>query len=65
MLRRMALVRIEVSQEHIAFIIRVKGIGELGTLALSSSRSVFGYICHPNDGDTFLRHVFSYNKRTA
>jgi hypothetical protein len=30
-LRRVALVRTDVSEEHITFIIRVRGIGELGT----------------------------------
>jgi demethoxyubiquinone hydroxylase (CLK1/Coq7/Cat5 family) len=40
MLRRMALVRTDVSEEHIASIIRVKRIGELGTtLAVTSNRS--------------------------
>jgi hypothetical protein len=32
MLRRVALVRTDVSEEHSAFIIRVKRIGELGTM---------------------------------
>jgi hypothetical protein len=39
MLRHVALVRTEVSEEHIASIIRVTRIGELGTkLAASSNR---------------------------
>jgi hypothetical protein len=39
MLRRMALVRTDVSEEHIASIIRVIRIGELGTtLAVTSNR---------------------------
>jgi hypothetical protein len=39
MLRRVALVRTDVSEEHIASIIRVTGIGELGTmLAVTSNR---------------------------
>jgi hypothetical protein len=38
MLRRVALVRTEVSEEHIAYIIRVTRIGELGTsLAVTSN----------------------------
>jgi demethoxyubiquinone hydroxylase (CLK1/Coq7/Cat5 family) len=40
MLRRVALVRIDVSEERIAFIIRVTRIGELGTsLAVASNQS--------------------------
>jgi hypothetical protein len=35
LLRRVALVRIDVSEEHIASIIRVKRIGELGTTLAS------------------------------
>jgi hypothetical protein len=39
MLRRVALARTDVSEEHIASIIRVKGISELGTtLAVTSNR---------------------------
>jgi hypothetical protein len=39
MLRRVALVRTDVSEEHSAFIIRVPRIGELGTtLAVTSNR---------------------------
>jgi hypothetical protein len=39
MLRHVALVRTDVSEEHIACIIRVTRIGELGTtLALTSNR---------------------------
>jgi hypothetical protein len=38
MLRRVALVRTDVSEELIAYIIRVTGIGELETLALTSNR---------------------------
>jgi hypothetical protein len=37
MLRRMALVRTDVSEEHSAFIIRVTRIDELGTLAITRS----------------------------
>jgi hypothetical protein len=40
MLRRVALVRTDVSEEHIASIIRVTRIGELGTtLAVTRARS--------------------------
>jgi hypothetical protein len=38
MLRRMALVRADVSEELNASIIRVKRIGELETLAVTSNR---------------------------
>jgi hypothetical protein len=38
MLRRVALVRTDVSEELSASIIRVTGIGELGTLAVTSNR---------------------------
>jgi hypothetical protein len=38
MLRRVALVRTDVSQELSASIIRVTRIGELGTLAVTSNR---------------------------
>jgi hypothetical protein len=40
MCRRAALVRTEVSEERIAYIIRVTRIGELGTLAVTSNRSM-------------------------
>jgi hypothetical protein len=41
MLRRVALERADVSEERIAYIIRVRRIGELGTrLALTSNRSI-------------------------
>jgi hypothetical protein len=39
MLRRAALVRTDVSEERIASIISVARIGELGTLAVTNSRS--------------------------
>jgi hypothetical protein len=39
MLRRVALARIDVSEERIASIIRATGVGELGTLAVTSNRS--------------------------
>jgi hypothetical protein len=40
MLRRVALVRTDVSEEHSASIIRATRIDELGTLAVTSKRSV-------------------------
>jgi hypothetical protein len=40
MLRRVALVRADVSEEHIASIIRVKRIGEIGTLLLIAANAV-------------------------
>jgi hypothetical protein len=41
MWRRIALVRTDVSEDRIASVIRVKRISELGTLAVSSNRSIF------------------------
>jgi hypothetical protein len=38
MLRRVALVRTDVSKEYITFIIRVTRIGELGTIAVTGNR---------------------------
>jgi hypothetical protein len=38
MLRHVALVRTDVAEEHIASIIRVTRIGELGTLAVTSKK---------------------------
>jgi hypothetical protein len=38
MLRRVALVRTNVSEERCAFIIRVTRFGKLGTLAVASNR---------------------------
>jgi hypothetical protein len=38
MLRRVALVRIDVSEERSASIIRMTRIGELGTLTVTSNR---------------------------
>jgi hypothetical protein len=58
MLRRVALVRIDVSEERSASFIRVTRIGELGiTLAVT---------CHPDKGGVkFLRNVGSYKIHTA
>jgi hypothetical protein len=41
MLRRVALVRTDVSEERIASIIRVTRIGELGTLAVTSKKYLY------------------------
>jgi hypothetical protein len=40
----MTLVRTDVSEEHIAPIMRVKRIGVLGTLAVTTNRSMLGAI---------------------
>jgi hypothetical protein len=73
MLRRVALVRTDVSEEIIASIIRVTRIGELGTtLAVTSNlctlrrNTTFTDICHPDDGGAkFLRNVGSYKSHTS
>jgi hypothetical protein len=67
MLRRVALVRTDVSEEHIVSIIRMTRIGELGTLAVTSNRStLLADSCHPDDGgDMYLRNVGSYKSRAA
>jgi hypothetical protein len=72
MLRRVAIVRTDVSEERIAYIARVTGIGEVGTtLAVTSNRSPLrcsqlADSCHPDDrGDTFLRNVSSYKSHTT
>jgi hypothetical protein len=60
MLRRVALVRTDVSEERNS-IIRVTKIGELGTLAVTSAAKK-----HPDNGDaTFLGNVVSYKSHTA
>jgi hypothetical protein len=61
MLRCVALVRTDVSEEHSASIIRVTKIGELGTLAVTSNRLTYP----DNEGATFLRNVSSYKSHTA
>jgi hypothetical protein len=55
---RMILVRTDASQEHIAFIIGVKRISELRTLAGAES-------FRPEEGYTFLRNVSSYENHAA
>jgi hypothetical protein len=62
MLRHVSLVRTDVSEERIAYIIRVTRIGELGTtLAVISNRSTL----RRNSGYTFLRNVSSYKSHMA
>jgi hypothetical protein len=54
MLRRVVLVRTDVSEERSAYFIRATSVGELGTLAVTSA-------CHPDEGGAkFLRNVGSY-----
>jgi hypothetical protein len=62
MLRRLDLVRTDVSEELSASIIRVTRIGELGTtVAVTSTDS-----CHHDDGGAkILRNVGSYESHTA
>jgi hypothetical protein len=56
MLRRVSLVRTDVSEELSASNISVTRIGELRTLAVSSNRRTL----RTNGGDKFLRNVGSY-----
>jgi hypothetical protein len=67
MLRRVALVRTDVSGERIASIIRVTRIGELGkTLVETSNRSTLrrNAIVHPdNERATFLGNI-GYTRAT-
>jgi hypothetical protein len=70
MIRRVALVGTDVSEERRAFIIRVKRIGKLGTpLAVTSNRCTLQrniMSWYPDDGGvTFLRKVGSYKSHTA
>jgi hypothetical protein len=55
MLRHVAIIRTDVSEEHIASIIRVTRIDELRTmLAVTSCRRMLTYSCYPDDeGATF------------
>jgi hypothetical protein len=58
MLRRVALVRTDVSEDLSASIIGVTRIGELGTTLADS--------CHPGDGGAkILRYVGSYKSHTG
>jgi hypothetical protein len=70
MLRRVALVRADVSEELSASFIRVTRIGELGTTqaATSNGRTLRRNtdFCHPDEGGArFLRNVGSYKSHTA
>jgi hypothetical protein len=74
MLRRVALVRTDVSKELSSSFIRVTRIGELGTtLAATRNRRTlrrvgceFAESCHPDEGEArFLRNVGSYKIHTA
>jgi hypothetical protein len=68
MLRRVDLVRTDVSEELSASIIRVTRIGELRTLAVTSNRHTLrrNTTCHPDDGGAkFLQNVASYKSNTA
>jgi hypothetical protein len=69
-LRRVALVRSDVSEELNGFFIRVTRIGELGTtLAVSSNQRTLRRnekSCHSDEGGAkFLRNVGSYKSHTA
>jgi hypothetical protein len=76
MLRCVALVKTNVSEELSASIIRVKRVGELGTLVVTSNRraryegiqseiSLIDY-CHSDDGGAkFLRNIGSCKSHTA
>jgi hypothetical protein len=63
-LRRVALVRTDVSEELNVSIIRVTRIVKLGTLAVTSNQRTDSR--HPDDGGAkFLRNVCSYKSHTA
>jgi hypothetical protein len=65
MLLRLALVRTDVSEERIAFIIRVKIVGELGMLAVTSNRSMLlTDSCHPDDSGYMFSRNATYLKAT-
>jgi hypothetical protein len=65
MLRRLALVRTDVSEDLSAYFISVTRIGELGTtLAVISNRRTDS--CHPVEGGArFLRNVGFYKNHTV
>jgi hypothetical protein len=72
MLRCVALVRTEVSEELSASFIRVTRIGELGTTLFATSnrrklqRASVADSCHPDEGGArFLRNVASYKSHKA
>jgi hypothetical protein len=60
MIRRVGLVRTDVSEEFSASIIRVKGIGELGTLAVTSNRRTLVTLIHSSE-TSFLSRVTRRN----
>jgi hypothetical protein len=67
MLRRVDLVRTDVSEKRIASI-KITRIGELGTtLAVTVNQSMrLADSCHPDDGGgTFLGNVVPYKSYTA
>jgi hypothetical protein len=67
-LRRVALVRTDISEKLSASFIRVTRIRELGTtLAVTSNRHTLRRIpSHPNEGGAkFFRNVGSYKSHTA
>jgi hypothetical protein len=59
MLRRVALLRTDFSEERFASIIRVTRIIELGMLGVTSSRST------QRGGSTFFRNVCCYKDQAA
>jgi hypothetical protein len=64
MLRHVALVRTDVSEEPSASFVRVTRIGELGTTLAVTSTDADS--CHPGDGGAkFLQNVGSYESHTA
>jgi hypothetical protein len=66
MLRRVAIVRTDVSEELSASFIRVARIGELGTTLAVTSNQRTTDSCHPDEGGArFLRNVGSYKSHTA
>jgi hypothetical protein len=65
MLRLVAIVGIDVSEERGASIIRVTRIGELGTsLAVTSNRRTDSFH-RVDEGATFLLNIDSYKSHTA
>jgi hypothetical protein len=68
MLRRVSLVRTDVSEELSASFIRVTRIGELETTLVTASvvPSSHTLVSHPDDGGArFLRNVGSYKSHTT
>jgi hypothetical protein len=69
MLHRVTHITTDVSDEDIAFIVRVTRIAVLGTtLTVTSNGNTLRRknVCHPDEGaDTFLRRVCSYKSHTA